>query len=477
MNTPRLLFLIAFSGVLAAEDIPSRSALSTRALNEALVGVAEQVTPAVAMVATEGYQQVAYNSAGVTSFGLRRAGGSGVIVSADGYIVTNAHVVAGATRIQVQLSSNGTAAGRSIVRPPGRVLPARLIGLDAETDLALLKVDAEGLRFLELADSDMVRQGQLVVAVGSPSGLESSMSMGVISAVARQLQSDDRVIYLQTDAPINPGNSGGALVDIEGRLVGINTMILTQSGGSEGLGFAVPSNVVRFVIDQMRRSGFVLRGEIGVDAQTVTPGLTSALGLARDGGVVLADVLPGGPADIAGLKIGDIVLSLNGKAMENARQFHVNLYRQGVSSIVTLRILRGAETLEKRVVILARSNSPERFASHVNERQHLVPRLSILALPIDASIAGLLAGPPRRSYGILVARLAITTNGPNGDLLPGDIIYEVNGNPVSTLPELRAIVERQKDGEPLVLQVERAGRMRYVEIGCTGVSNVISTGK
>ena len=450
--------------MLAAEQIPSRPPLSARGLNEALVGVAEKVTPAVAMVTTEGYQQVAYNPPGVTSFGLRRAGGSGVIVSADGYIVTNAHVVAGATRIHVQLSSNGAPAGRSIVRPPGRVSPARLVGLDAEADLALLKVDAEGLPFLELADSDIVRQGQLVVAVGSPSGLESSMSMGVISAVARQLQPDDRVVYLQTDAPINPGNSGGALVDIEGRLVGINTMILTQSGGSEGLGFAVPSNIVRFVIDQMRRSGFVLRGEIGVEAQTVTPGLAAALGLARDSGVILADVLPGGPADIAGLKIGDIVLSLNGKPMENARQFHVNLYRQRVSSIVTLQILRGADTLEKKIVVLARSNSPERFASQVNERQHLVPRLSILALPIDASIAELLPGSPRRSYGILVARLAMTTSGPRGDLLPGDIIYEVNRETVSTLPELRAAIERQKDGEPLVLQVERAGKIRYVEM-------------
>jgi serine protease Do len=241
-------------------------------------------------------------------------------------------------------------------------------------------------------------------------------------------------------------------------------MILSQSGGSEGLGFAVPSNIVRFVIDQMRRSGFVLRGEICVEAQTVTPGLAQALGLSRDGGVVLADVLPGGPADIAGLKIGDIVLSLNGKPMENARQFHVNLYRQAVSSLVTLQILRGAEMLEKKVVVLARSNSPERFASWVNERQHLVSRLSVLALPIDASTAELLAGAPRRPYGILVARLAMTTNGPSGELLPGDIIYEVDRKPVSTLRELRAAVDLQKDGEPIVLQVERAGRIRYVEM-------------
>jgi serine protease Do len=207
-----------------------------------------------------------------------------------------------------------------------------------------------------------------------------------------------------------------------------------------------------------------LRGEIGVEAQTVTPSLAAALGLPLESGVVLADVLPDGPADIGGLRIGDLVLSLNAKPMENARQFHVNLYRQRVSSMVTLQVLRGAETLETKVIVLARSNSPERFASHVNERQHLLPRLSILALPIDASIAGVLTGPPRRTYGILVARLAMTTNGPSGELLPGDIIYEVNREPVSTLQELRALVERQNPSEPLVLQVERAGRIRYVEM-------------
>jgi serine protease Do len=241
-------------------------------------------------------------------------------------------------------------------------------------------------------------------------------------------------------------------------------MILSESGGSEGLGFAIPSNIVRFVIDQMRHNGIVLRGEIGVEAQTVTPDLASALGLPRDTGVLLADVLPGGPADHGGLKIGDIVLSLNAKPMENARQFYVNLYRQSVGSVVTLRILRGGETLEKPLIVAARSNSLERFASRVNDRQHLVPRLSILALTIDASTAGLLPGLPRRPYGILVARLVVTTNGPSGNLLPGDIIYEINRESVSTLPELRGLLEKQKPGQPLVLQVERAGRLHYVEM-------------
>jgi serine protease Do len=464
MKRTNALLVILFGSLLSAQEVRSPSAPSFRGLNEALIGIAERLTPAVVMVATEGYRPVQDYPAGVAAFGLRQGAGSGVVVSPDGYIATNAHVVGGMTRIQVQLSSNGPRSGRSIVRPPGRVLPARLVGIDAETDLALLKVDAEGLPFLVLADSEAVRQGQLVVAIGSPVGLESSVSMGIVSAVARQLQPDDRVIYLQTDAPINPGNSGGALVDMEGHLIGINTMILSQSGGSHGLGFAVPSNIVKFVVDQMRTSGFVQRGEIGVEAQTLTPGLAGALGLARNYGVILADVLPGGPGDLAGLRIGDIVLTLNDKPMENARQFHVNVYQQRVASQVRLKILRGEETLNLSVAVLERSNSPERFATLVNDRQNLVPRLSILALPVDVVTARLLPDGPRRPSGILVARLAVTTNGPNSDLLPGDVIYEVNGHPVATLAELRALVDRQKAGEPLALQVERAGTIRYVEM-------------
>jgi serine protease Do len=464
MKRTTALFLILCGSMLAADPVPSRGAGSIQALNMSLTGIVEKLTPAVVMVSTEGYQPVAANPTGETGFGLRHSSGSGVIVTEDGYIVTNAHVVAGTTRLYVQLSTDRARSGGSIVRPAGRVLKARLVGLDAESDLALLKVDAQGLPFLPLGDSENVRQGQLVVAIGSPAGLESSVSMGIISAVARQLQPDGRVIYLQTDAPINPGNSGGALVDVDGNLVGINTMILSQSGGSHGLGFAIPSNIVRFVVDQMRRTGFVLRGDIGVEAQTLTGGLAAALGLSRESGVILGDVFPGGPGEIAGLKTGDIVLTLNEKPMENARQFHVNLYQQRVATVVRLKIVRGEETLAKDVVVLERSNSYERFATLVNDRQHLVPRLSILALPIDRATLGLLPGALRRPSGILVARLAVTTNGPRGDLLPGDVIYQVNHQPVSTLAELRAVLDKQEGSETVALQVERGGKLRYVEI-------------
>lgn len=464
MKKTTALLLVLVGSTLAADQLPSRNASSIRGLNESLIAIAEKLTPAVVTVFTEGYHPVAADPSGQAGFGLRHGSGSGVIVTENGYIVTNAHVVAGTTRVYVQLSSNGSRSGGSIVRAAGRVLPARLVGLDAETDLALLKVEAPHLPFLPLGDSDAVRQGQLVVAIGSPAGLESSVTMGIVSAVARQLQTDDRVIYLQTDAPINPGNSGGALVDVDGNLIGINTMILSQTGGGNGLGFAVPSNIARFVVDQMCRTGFVLRGEIGVEAQSLTAGLAAALGLSLDSGVILADVFPGGPGDIAGLKTGDIVLALNDKPMENARQFHVNLYQQRVTSVVRLKIMRGGETLARDVVVLERSNSLERFATLVNDRQHLVPRLSILALPIDRSTAALLPGAPRRSYGVLVVRLAVTTNGPRGDLLPGDVIYEVNHQPVSNLNDLRAIVDKQDPGESVALQVERGGKLRYVEI-------------
>jgi serine protease Do len=194
MTMKYALLVILLGRLLPADEVAFRTPLSARGLNETLIGIAEKLTPAVVMVATESYQPVEESAPGAATFGLRQGSGSGVIVSEDGYIVTNAHVVAGATRIQVQFSSNGARRGHSIIRPSGRVLPARLIGLDAETDLALVKVDAKPLPFFPLADSDAVRQGQLVVAIGSPVGLESSVSMGVISSVARQLHSDSRVI-------------------------------------------------------------------------------------------------------------------------------------------------------------------------------------------------------------------------------------------------------------------------------------------
>ena len=250
-----------------------------------------------------------------------------MIVDAEGWIVTNAHVVENARSVRVDLVQPAPAGG-SILRPRSRRLPARVVGLDRETDVAVLKIEQSGLPALELGDSEALHQGQVVMAFGSPLGLENSASLGVVSAVARQLKPDDPMIYVQTDASINPGNSGGPLVDAAGRMVGLNTMILSQSGGNEGIGLAAPSNIVRSVYEQIRRSGRVRRGAIGVRAQTITPPLAAGLGLVFDRGVVLSDVLPSGPAAAAGLRPGDVVIALDAKPMENARQLDVNLYRR-----------------------------------------------------------------------------------------------------------------------------------------------------
>ena len=221
-------------------------------------------------------------------------------------------------------------------------MSGEIVGLDLETDLAVVKVGERNLPALSFGDSDALNAGQLVLAVGSPLGLHNSVSLGVVSAVARQLEPESPMIYVQTDASINPGSSGGALVDVRGRLVGINTMIVSRTGGSEGLGFAAPSNIVRTVCEQIRTFGRVRRGDIGIRAQTVTPELASGLSLPDEYHVILSDVVPGNPADVAGLRTGDLVITLDGKRMENGRQLQVNLYRRLIGDAVSFEVFRNA---------------------------------------------------------------------------------------------------------------------------------------
>jgi serine protease Do len=284
--------------------------------------------------------------------------------------------------------------------------------------------------------------------------------MGIVSAVGRQLKEEDRMIYIQTDTPINPGNSGGPLVNDDGVIVGINTLILSQSGGNEGIGFAAPGNIVRFVCDQLRANGRVRRGAIGVFAQTVTPALAAGLKLPRNWGVILGDVDPDGPAAKAALQVGDMIMSVDGKPMENGRQLDVTLYRHRVGDIVSLDIARGQQRFAARVPVVERQDDADRFRAMVTPEKNLVPSLGILGLDLTPELARALPGV-RQSYGVVVAAVSSDATKPAG-LMPGDVIYSVNGVPTRTLVDLRSALDRVAADSAAVLQIGRKGQLRFV---------------
>ena len=463
-----LLSLLIFTGLTfpqAAEKPPETKAPDAlHELSAALESLSHRAGRAVVQVFSTGFVLNEEEDSGNTALLSRqKSTGSGAIVDPDGYIVTNAHVVKGARRIEVQLAeSQERAAGHSVLRPSGTKVEAVIVGVDRDSDLAVLKINRTGLPFLAFGDSEQLHQGQLVLAFGNPLGLANSVTMGVVSSMARQIKPDDPMIYIQTDAPINPGNSGGPLLNADGRVVGINTFILTQSGGSEGIGFAIPSNIVQSVVDQIRKNGHVHRGEIGVRAQTITPTLAAGLGLARDWGVILGDVESDGPAADAGLKIGDLVTTLNGKTMENARQMEVDLYRVPVGEKVVLEVLRGSQKLSFEVEVIERDGDPLRFAELVNPEKNIISRLGILGIAIDKQIAQMLPDL-RKPYGVVVAARAAGSPY-STELNPGDVIHAVNGEPVTSTASLRQALEKLKPTDATVLQIERDSRLMFLDL-------------
>ncbi|MEE8462922.1 MAG: trypsin-like peptidase domain-containing protein [Acidobacteriota bacterium] len=452
--------LAGSASVWAQSSAGSESALVR--LSGSFESLSEQVGPAVVQIFATGYNTTLGNPAS-NLLSRQQSSGSGVILDPEGFILTNAHVVQGARRVQVLLarSLRGTAGGTSLLKPRGRMVEAQIVGMDQETDLAVLRIPDRDLPFLELGDSDELRQGQLVLAFGSPFGLENSVTLGVVSSVARQFQPEDPVVYIQTDAPINPGNSGGPLVDAYGKVIGINTFIVSQSGGNEGVGFAVPSNIARNVFTQIRSTGRVSRGEIGVYAQTVTAALAEGLGLSQEWGVVLGDVLPGKPADMTGLKVGDLILALNGKIMENGRQFDVNLYGHSIGDLVSLEVLRGSQKLNFRVRVIEREDDFGHLLEMVTPENSLVPKLGILGLDIDGQIAKILF-PPRKLGGVLIAARSPGSPYWQAEFLPGDVIYAINGKEITSLASLRSRLAELQTGDPVVVQVQRQETLRFI---------------
>lgn len=458
-----LLGLLIFLVPAAAQTESKAGPGSLRAFSEAIQDLTARVAPSVVKILVSGYGPVAENNRMDTALiGRQRSIGSGVIVDPAGYIVTNAHVVSGAQRVRVAVNPatpEGTPT-RLGASPRTRVLEARIIGVDKVTDLAVLKVDATDLPALAIAAYSRLRQGQLVLAFGAPEGLENSVTMGVVSSVLRQLDPDAAMVYIQTDAAINPGNSGGPLVDVEGNLIGINSAILSESGGNEGIGFAIPSVIVRSVYRQIRRNGHVHRGEIGAKLQTITAPMAAGLQLPRNHGVIVSDVNPDGPAATAGLRANDILVAINGNAIEGLPAIAAALYLRSAGEALHVEVLRNNERIALTIPIVEKDQDLDNIVGAINPEKSLIGRLGILGIEIDSKIADMIPGLRMKS-GILIAAKSAGPSIETG-LNTADIIHAVNKTPIASLDGLRTAIEQLKSGDPVVLLVERDGVLMYL---------------
>jgi serine protease Do len=451
---------------MQAQTAPNKHSIEAiQQMSGSFESLVRQVSPAVVEVLVTGFgsdeEDNDKNSSG--SFGRDRSLGSGVIVDPNGYIVTNHHVVDGAERVRVVLNAaeGDESQPFALLKPKGRILKAQIVGVDKTIDLAVLKVEATGLPTLPLGRYDHLRQGQLVLAFGNPEGLQNSVSLGLVSSVLRQPDPDTSMVYIQTDAAINPGNSGGPLVDMDGNVVGINTFIYTKSGGNEGIGFAIPSGIVRYAYEQIRKYGRVKRRVIGADLQSITPELAEGLGLSRDWGVIISDVNPDGPAEKAGLKAGDVVLRLDGQMVESLPIFTLLLYLVNNGASAQLEVLRGKEKLNLTLPVFEPRHDRARLAELSVPQRDVIPRLGIIGATITPEVAEQLGGL-RILSGVIVTGTVVNRLAVDSGLLVGDVIHLLNRTPITSVDSLRTAFNQLKPGASGALQVERDGKLTFL---------------
>ena len=377
--------------------------------------------------------------------------GSGVIVNPDGYILTNHHVVAGADRVEVELSDR-------------RVLTATVVGDDAPSDLAVLKVQATGLRTIPLADSDKARVGDVVLAIGNPLGIGQTVTSGILSAKGRTTGTGDGSFqdFLQTDAPINRGNSGGALVNLQGELLGINSQILSPSGGSIGLGFAIPSNMAKNVMSQLISSGSVRRAKLGVMVQPITADLASSLGLSDVRGALVNQVEPGSPAERAGLEQGDVITEVAGRRVSDGNELRNAISSTTPGTSVALKIVRdgrASDVSAKLDELKAQADENDR-----DERGNSTSpgRFGMSVTPLTPDLAREYSLPPS-TKGVVVTDLDPDGAAAESGVQPNDVIEKVNGRPTTTVAELKTAIEHT-DGKPVLVLVSREGRSLFLTL-------------
>ena len=375
--------------------------------------------------------------------------GSGVIVSPDGYILTNNHVVNNASEIQVALND-------------GRQFTAKVVGTDPQTDVALIKINADNLPVLILADSDKVEIGDVVLAVGNPFGIGQTVTKGIVSAKDRTTSGDGDEDFIQTDAAINPGNSGGALVDTDGRLVGINSAILTHSGGNQGIGFAVPSNLCRWVMDSLVKNGRVERGLLGVMIQNLTPDLAKAFKLDRTTGALVGDVSPDSPADKAGLKSGDVITQFNGQPIQDASQLKLRVAESAPGSIAQLSVSRNGESKTFDVTL---GSLPDKQVAKADGNRGTARKEALAGVGVadlDQNTRAEL-NIPANVHGAVITQVAPDSAAYEAGLRTGDVITELNRQPVRNAQDAITDTDKPISSQTLV-KVWTKGGSHYLTV-------------
>lgn len=375
--------------------------------------------------------------------------GSGVIVSKDGYILTNNHVIEGAEDIIVKLYG-------------GRELKGKIVGMDSRTDLAVIKVNEDNLPVIKWGDSDKLRVGELVFAIGNPFGLSSTITMGIVSALGRSgMGITDYEDFIQTDAAINPGNSGGALINTKGELVGINTAILSRSGGYQGIGFAIPSNMAKGIMDSIINVGRVTRGWLGVQIQALNAELAQQFNLTDEKGALIVDVVEGSPADKAGLQRGDVIVEFDGKKIDNPSQLKNLVAMTKPGQTVTLEIIRDGKPMRLEVTIgELPSEDDKKLASKTTSFDNSLKGVIVQELT-DEILQRL--GIGRKLKGVIVTD--IEENSPAlGILQKGDIILEINRRPISGLKDYNEVVTKIERSQSILLWIYRGKAPIYVTL-------------
>ncbi len=388
-----------------------------------------------------------------------QSGGSGVIVNSNGFIVTNNHVVEGATQITVTLSDR-------------REFSAKVVGTDPKTDLAVVKIDAKDLPFLKWADYEKLQVGDLALAIGSPFGLSSTVTLGIISALGRSVGIADYEDFIQTDAAINPGNSGGALVNMSGELMGINTAIFSRTGGSEGIGFAIPSSIALDIVDSLQKTGKVVRGWMGVAIQEITPALAKSFKFpAERKGVLISDVNENGPSYVAGIRRGDVVIAFNGKEVQNVSQLRNLVARTMVGKDALVKVLREGKEQTLAVKVAERPTDEmlaKKEPSAPKEQPETVklPDNVLASLRVQGLDAALMSqfNISAKMTGVVVT--SVTTGGAAeaAGVQRGDVIQEVNHEAVKTAEDYQRASQQLKKEELAVLLLSRQGNNLFVAV-------------